>query len=367
MPRHPIELARKHYEGLPAILKQALFSTEIAEKMFEIGKKFGLTIEKTGIMAEETGYIMLGLTRPNELVGNLASELGTGTDQAQDIAAEINHQIFFPLREELKRTHDFDMGADEVVGSGGATRVSGMQMPSSIKKTLVEEKSPLVSDLTRVKEVVMPSFQPPASPTGRIDDLQKMVEKPPLPIAKPKEIPEIPASFPKSAPKPPVVSPVEPPAVSTVEPWEKDMEKEVSSPLTQKPAAQPPQPKESLPIDLRPQQKFAVLPPPIQTKLPPIDLRPTPTLKPAPPSVPRMTPQLQDLARQTSGQNINKGLPSNKIGPTLLEERLWLEPQEKVAPQKSVRDAAPARSVGVPTTKDVGTGSDPYREPVGEE
>ena len=86
MPRHPIELARKHYEELLAVLKEALFSVEVADKIGEIGKKFGLTIEQTGIMAEETGYVMLGLTRPNEFVGNLARELGVDTDRAQDIA-----------------------------------------------------------------------------------------------------------------------------------------------------------------------------------------------------------------------------------------------------------------------------------------
>ncbi|MBI4224739.1 MAG: hypothetical protein HY617_00235 [Candidatus Sungbacteria bacterium] len=209
MPRHPIELAKKQYEELPALLKQALFSTEIAEIMFEIGKKFGLTIEKTGIMAEETGYIMLGLTRPNELVANLANELAVDTDKAKDIATEVNHRIFFPLREELKRAHDFDMDATQIAGSTQVTGVSGMQMPPNIKKTLVEEKSPLVSDLTRVKESPsqggdrgevkpLPTPTPPqhfesfASPTGRIADLQKMVarqdsspqvEKPPLPLS----------------------------------------------------------------------------------------------------------------------------------------------------------------------------------------
>ena len=101
----------------------------------------------------------------------------------------------------MKRTHNFDMSASEIVESAGATRVSGMQMPPNVKKTFVEEKSPLVSDLVRVREQTAlpvppsapqlkpiqppPSFQPPASPTGRIDDLQNMVAKPPLPVATP--------------------------------------------------------------------------------------------------------------------------------------------------------------------------------------
>jgi hypothetical protein len=280
MPRQPIELARKHYEELPAILKQALFSAEIAEQMFEIGKKFGLTIEKTGIMAEETGYVILGLGRPNELVGNLASGLHVDTDKAKDIGAEINHQIFFPLREELKRTHDFDMDAAQIEGLVSSPRVSGMPMPPSIKlstgsslipsgveaikKTFIEEKSSLVSDLTRIREQnsqqqpkptapaspatppipqlsssapkpiqPLPSFVPPASQTGRIADLDKMSQKLVLPvktlqqtapppasispiqpelkplIAQPKELPELKTSFPDRT----ELKEVEPPVV----------------------------------------------------------------------------------------------------------------------------------------------------------
>lgn len=389
MPRHPIELARKHYEELPGVLKQALFSTEIAEQMFEIGKKFGLTIEKTGIMAEETGYIMLGLTRPNELVTNLAAELGIDSDKAQDVAAEISHQIFFPLREELKRTHDFDMDTGEIVGSGGpserlaSSSQAGMPLPPGInpsaslgpKKTFVEEKSPLVSDLTRVQESPMlpipqkpsvpaaqppPSFQPPASPTGRIDDLQKMVEKPPLPVtgAPPLELkPLLPAlpQEPKEQPRPAPELFVSPSRKITdlktisekkdggVEPWDKDLEKEVSSLL--KPS----------PIDLRPQQKSTVPPPSMQTKLPPIDLRPAPIFppRPAPPSVPRMTPQLQDLTRPAQ---LN-------ITPTLLEENIKkAELKEWSAPPKSMPIANPISS---PSAAIPGC-SDPYREPVDE-
>lgn len=394
MPRRPIELARKHYEQLPSVLKQALFSTDIAEKMFEIGKKFGLTIEKTGIMAEETGYVMLGLARPNELVGNLASGLQVNADKAQDVAAEINHQIFFPLREELKRTHNFDMDMGEIAGVVDTNRVSGMQMPPSIKKTFVEEKSPLVSDLTRITEraalpmpaqpavkpplpvqvppsahvapqppappakTATPYFEPFASPTGRITDLHKMVEKPPLPVVAPAPVvvqPQAESAVPKPESKP------KPPAASGVEPWEKDMEEEVSSLLTQKPAPQPPRLKEPPPIDLRPQQKPPAPQPMIPSKLPPIDLReqartapPTvtppavPPVTPVPtqdkiPSAPRMTPQLQDL-------------PEKPSGPTLLQEKLRAEPQEKATPPA----AAPAPLVNAPG------GSDPYREPIDE-
>lgn len=318
MPRHPIELARKHYEGLPAVLKQALFSTDVSEKMFEIGKKFGLTIEKTGIMAEETGYVMLGLGRPNEFVGNLAKGLQIDKDKATDMSAEINHQIFFPLREELRRAHDFDMEMGEIAGSADTSRISGMQMPANVKKTFVQEKSPLVADLTRVKEQSLqqapqasprpaqplPSFVPSAAPTNRIADLQKMSEKQPL-IAQPKEIPELTSPVPVT-PAPLMVPPL------------------------QRPAAPPPLP--------------------IQSKLPPIDLRKN--IPPVtPPAAKRTTPQLHDKAPLDNDTIV-----------TLLEEKMMMEPRRKPPPVPST--AAPT----TPLTPSVNasTSSDPYREPVDE-
>lgn len=337
MPRHPIELARKHYEGLPAVLKEALFSVDIAEQMAEIGKKFGLTIEQTGIMAEETGYVMLGLSRPNEMVGNLAAELGVDAGKAGDVAAEISHRIFFPLREQLKAAHNFDMSAADIrqpaPEPAGVTRVSGMQMPPSVRPPIapvptpapIQEKSPLVIDLTREKPplpkpapptlapkpppVSLPSSlarpaplqpkptapaEPPsryesfASPTGRIENLQKMIAKPPLPVV-----------------------PVQP---------------------------QPPKPKEVPPIHLRPP-----VPPPTIVSTPVSAAPPLKPSQPTPPQVvpapPRMTPQMQDVPP----------------APSLLQEKLRAEPQQKPAPSQSA--PAPGQA-GTPAS------SDPYREPI---
>lgn len=469
MPRHSIELAQKHYEDLPQILKEALFSTNIAEQMHEIGKKFGLTIEKTGIIAEETGYIMLGLARPDEFVANLSGGLGVDTDKAQEIAAEINHQIFFPLREELKRTHSFDMGASsprlsfgeagEILGSAGV-RVSGMhpdayqsgigvKMPPSVKKTFAEEKSPLVADLTRISQLVVSGAEPQTSKTAEVKpapasqpdvqisavlpkaELEKtptepvVSNKPPLPIPKPQvdQVPKTPpaADLPPRQPTdkvPPHAQPrfepfaspsgritdlqnmteippppiaaraTETPAVSRTEPWEKDLEKEVSSLLTQKPPlvvpppasliqtkTQPempsPRPKEPLPIDLRP-QRLATAPVAVQSKTPPIDLREqkidaASLSKSADTGMAtsRMTPQLQDLSKNPPDQSLEKNLsqPGIEAGPTLLEEKMRATEQQKPNTPKIPQ---PASSVTDPQPAVAGPSGDPYREPIEE-
>lgn len=105
---------KERYEKLPEVLKDAMFNADIAAKIFEIGKKYGLTIEKTGLMAEEVGYLILGLTRPTELVNALDEALKVKENQAKEIASDLNRQIFFPLREALKTTHQIEIGGEEI-------------------------------------------------------------------------------------------------------------------------------------------------------------------------------------------------------------------------------------------------------------
>jgi len=175
---------------------------------------------------------------------------------------------------------------------------------------------------------------------------------------------------------------IKPKPPSDTEPWEKDLGKEVSSLLAQKPARRG---KEPPPIDLRQLQKPLAQPPlPVQpgqpsgqSKIPPIDLRktqptpvqPTPTLpraaipqpqstaaplNPIPPAPARMTPQLQDLpGGLTSHGTINNQLRA-ETGTTLLEEKMRAEPPRKAVLPKSE-----------PAPDGAGAG-DPYREPIDE-
>ncbi|OGZ56413.1 MAG: hypothetical protein A3G60_00305 [Candidatus Ryanbacteria bacterium RIFCSPLOWO2_12_FULL_47_9c] len=79
-----------------------------AERMSAIGKQHGLLIDKIGIMAEETGYVMLGLEHPNDFIKNLAETLGIADEKAQAIAKDINEQVFRPIRDHLIDIHKLE-------------------------------------------------------------------------------------------------------------------------------------------------------------------------------------------------------------------------------------------------------------------
>ena len=95
----------KRYDELPDDVKQAMMSVASAEIIFEIGKKHGLNIEHIGKLAEEVGYVMLGMIPSKEFVSDLVWILGVREMKAVEIAKDVNTKIFLQIREALKKIH----------------------------------------------------------------------------------------------------------------------------------------------------------------------------------------------------------------------------------------------------------------------
>lgn len=103
------------FEKLPRVLQDALFDPKIARRIFAVGDRFELTIEHIGFLAEETGFVMLGFTRPTMFKDALKERLGADDARAQSIAHEINNQVFFPLREIMKSALGTDVILEKIV------------------------------------------------------------------------------------------------------------------------------------------------------------------------------------------------------------------------------------------------------------
>src|SRR3989344_1901753 len=95
----------KRYMDIPEDVKKALFATTTSDAIFEVGKKHGLAIDKMGELSDETGLVMLGMTKPSEYIKNLEKRLGVEAIKAKEIAEDINQKVFSPIRESLKRIH----------------------------------------------------------------------------------------------------------------------------------------------------------------------------------------------------------------------------------------------------------------------
>ena len=203
----------ERYERLPQVLKEALFSADIAEKMFALGKKYALTMEKIGFMSEEAGLVVLGLTPPRAFTAVLAERLQIPADAAEKIALEISHEIFFPLREALKQTHQIDVGEGAVmseelrikkftptpkfgVGAGEARQEKqAEQIPQAVKppvvpKPLATPPAPASPPPPQVPKPVLPS------PTILSSEVKPALTAPVPPKPEAPRIPETPKTEP---------------------------------------------------------------------------------------------------------------------------------------------------------------------------
>ncbi|MBI2096644.1 MAG: hypothetical protein HYT40_00585, partial [Candidatus Sungbacteria bacterium] len=93
------------YNKLPKDVQRAMFSSLTSDRIFEIGAKHGLAIDKMGLLSEEIGWVLLGEKRASRFVENLQKALGLSHEKAYEVAQDVNHSIFFEIRENLKQLH----------------------------------------------------------------------------------------------------------------------------------------------------------------------------------------------------------------------------------------------------------------------
>jgi hypothetical protein len=98
------EEIRKVYKSMPDVVKDVLGSIENAEVMETIGKKHNLHIDQQGALVDEITLLILGMTKIGDFPNALSAELHVPDNVAQKITADVNAQIFHPLREQLRQS-----------------------------------------------------------------------------------------------------------------------------------------------------------------------------------------------------------------------------------------------------------------------
>ncbi|MEN9614345.1 MAG: hypothetical protein RLZZ347_652, partial [Candidatus Parcubacteria bacterium] len=134
------------YANLPQDLKDALYSIDFAKTIQAIGSKQGLLIDQTGKLAEEIGFVMLGITHPDTFVDTIAEKLAISKDKANIIAEEVNEKIFLSIRASLQKIHsETDGGEDTSHFEETPSRESvlaGIEDPKSLAGQPINALSP---------------------------------------------------------------------------------------------------------------------------------------------------------------------------------------------------------------------------------
>lgn len=161
----------KRYEELPEDIQKAYFSSATSDAIFEVGKKHGLVIEKMGELADETGLVMLGMTKPTEYIRNLEKRLDVEATKAKEIAEDINQKVFSPIRESLKKIH----------GIPPSHKAAGKQIPPTPPTT------PISVSPIKPPSVPIPQVKPVSPPISPPENLPVESKSPPQKIVMPEQ------------------------------------------------------------------------------------------------------------------------------------------------------------------------------------
>lgn len=94
----------KLYEKLPQELKDALFSDETGNNIYEVCQRneVGENLED---IVDLVGQVLTGVLAPDDFQGILEKELKLEKEIAKKTAQEINRFIFYPVRTELEKLY----------------------------------------------------------------------------------------------------------------------------------------------------------------------------------------------------------------------------------------------------------------------
>lgn len=95
----------KAYEKLPQELKEAVFSEETAENIWDICTRNGIDDERISEVARYTGRVLMGLLPPDELAGTLEKKLELDKEMAERISRGVNRFILYPVKARLEELY----------------------------------------------------------------------------------------------------------------------------------------------------------------------------------------------------------------------------------------------------------------------
>ncbi|GEM_PF-1304473 len=176
------EQLEEKYKALPKDVRDAMDSVEVANALQELGVKYKLHIDKVEELSDETSMTMLGLTHPRDYLGNLKKRLDIPEDLAREIVADVNEQIFLPIRESLKKIHNMAEERDySVTRETNFDAENRMHLSQEDEKILAESGIEVEKDLRPTTDDLRPITDNNESGQGNTpkkEDLIKAMENP---------------------------------------------------------------------------------------------------------------------------------------------------------------------------------------------
>ena len=95
------ELVQKIHQ-LPLRLREIIYAPETFETIELVAKKYNLDVVHIGLLARLTTKLIAGALPPSEFVSSIEEDLGINREIVTAIAQDLNSDIFYKIKEELK-------------------------------------------------------------------------------------------------------------------------------------------------------------------------------------------------------------------------------------------------------------------------
>ena len=121
------------YEKLPPELKEAVFSAENADHIFDICERNEVG-DKVSEIAARAGRVLLGVLPPEDFQKALEKEVGLKKDAASAITREINRFVFWPVKSNITQLHEVTAGVREKPSTPGIEIAESARRPTETKE-----------------------------------------------------------------------------------------------------------------------------------------------------------------------------------------------------------------------------------------
>ena len=90
------------YKALPEKLQNVFVANETTQKLKAIGQKFSLSSDDRGVLGEQTGLVLLGITDLDNFSSELEKHLSVKKKVADRISDEVQKKVFADIEDDIK-------------------------------------------------------------------------------------------------------------------------------------------------------------------------------------------------------------------------------------------------------------------------
>lgn len=104
----------KRFSSLPNEVQEAIALSGWKESIYEIAKKYGLNIEKTGMLEEITVNTLCNIIKTEQYESEIKSKIGLPDDKNKEMVIELNEKIFKNIKDLMESNSSFEENGEQI-------------------------------------------------------------------------------------------------------------------------------------------------------------------------------------------------------------------------------------------------------------